>query len=369
MDNENNINENNANVKKQSPYKGIEDPQIRAQYEKEYGMINVRLLVSLILIFVCAVSYLFIISDTFETVKVDKEDKDINVVVEEKKEETDSEEIDITKLTVFDDTMPSNGNFVCDAKYEIENLDYEKSSFRIPYININSEDAKKVNNEIKENFKTWAAESAKYKKKYGDANLNSQSVIKTNYEIYNYQNILSVVICYTYRSNGMLSNDYYSYSFNTTKESILAKTNEELVGLIENENKGTDNVVATNDDNFGKLITYQEILAKLNLSYEIVDTHYKDILKQYSIDSSDASFVDKTLSLYNEQYEKNDLDAFIDNKGNLCMISKIYSSIYEQGTYRMFKFDGEKFDSLSFGIKDDKDEQKEKEKELIGTKN
>lgn len=79
MDNENqniNNNEQSNEVKKVSPYKGIEDPAIRAQYEKEYGMINVRLMVSLILIFVCSIAYLFIISDTFSTVTIkDKEEE------------------------------------------------------------------------------------------------------------------------------------------------------------------------------------------------------------------------------------------------------------------------------------------------------
>ena len=95
MDNENqniNNNEQSNEVKKVSPYKGIEDPAIRAQYEKEYGMINVRLMVSLILIFVCSIAYLFIISDTFSTVTIkDKEEENVETVVKEEVKE--SEEI------------------------------------------------------------------------------------------------------------------------------------------------------------------------------------------------------------------------------------------------------------------------------------
>ena len=355
----NNNDKNQNEVKKQSPYKGIEDPAIRAQYEKEYGMINVRLLVSILLIVVCASAYVFIISDTFGTIKNENKSEEVTPVETEVKQE-ENVEIDPKNLIVIDNTKPSNGNFVCEANYSIENLDYDKSSFKVPYININSEDAKKVNEEIKENFKTWASESAKFKKKYEEANLNSTQVVKVKYEIYSYQNVLSTVICYTTRVGGMESNQYYSYAFNTTKESIVATSNEEILSMLENTDDST--IAVSNENNYGKLLDYQEIFAKLNLSYEEVDTHYKDILTLYSSENSDADCIDKTLNLYRKEVDDNTLYAFINTKGELNLISKIYTPIYEQGTYRIFRYDGEKFEAASFGTKEaSKDEDKEKE--------
>ncbi|MCQ2978932.1 MAG: hypothetical protein MJ245_03940 [Clostridia bacterium] len=370
MDNENqNINniEQSNEVKKVSPYKGIEDPAIRAQYEKEYGMINVRLMVSLILIFVCSIAYLFIISDTFSTVTIEnKKEENVETVVKEEVKE--SEKIDLSQLVVIDNTKTSNsnGNFVYDASYSIEGLDYSKSSFKIPYININSEDAKKVNEEIKNNFKMWASESAKYKNSYKDTSLNADSLIKVEYELYNYENILSVVICFKTRENNMESNEYYCYSFNTTKESIMINSNEELIDKIKEDNGKQEEKIIQDESNFGKLLSFKELLSKLNLSFEVVDMNYKDILRTYSGEYGEENYINQTLNLYNEQAENNTVLSYIDNEGNLNLISKIYSFMYEQGTCRMFKYRDGKFESISFGAKEkltDKVTDKNVEKE------
>ena len=169
------------------------------------------------------------------------------------------------KLVVIDNTKTSNsnGNFVYDASYSIEGLDYSKSSFKIPYININSEDAKKVNEEIKNNFKMWASESAKYKNSYKDTSLNADSLIKVEYELYNYENILSVVICFKTRENNMESNEYYCYSFNTTKESIMINSNEELIDKIKEDNGKQEEKIIQDESNFGKLLSFKELLSKL----------------------------------------------------------------------------------------------------------
>lgn len=352
-ENMNNVN-NNLNIntpineKKESPYIGIKDPLIRAQYEKEFNKPDYAMINGLIIIFICSIAFLFILSgDFFSDSKITKTKElsndnlkeNVNFIEEEPKIDIDS--IDVNSLIVTDTTNTLMSDLVIDASYKIENLNYINSSFKVPYINIKSDDALKVNNEIKENYKQWAKESAKYKSSYGNTTLDISSLIKTSYEKLEYDNILSVVISYGKRENSIETYTYYAYVFNLTNDSLLIASTDEAINEIKN-----DNTVSSND-NYGKRLTYQEILSKLNLSYELIDMKYKEILTSYSGEYGNIDTINDTLNLYNDEVTNGTLSAFIDNNGNLNIISKIYNPLYENGTYRIFKYDGEKFESIT----------------------
>lgn len=336
---EDNNNTNNSNEIKKSPYEGINNPQIRMQYEKEFNKPNYSLMVSLFLIFISSVIYVFLISDTFQTIKEDKvqdESIDINDISQEKIKFDDLDNIDINSLVVIDKTNKVSTENVIKANYIIEDLDYNASSFEVPYINIKSNDATLVNEEIKSNYRIWAKESAKYQKTYANTSLDFSQIVKVKYYVLNYDDILSVVISFSKRENSIESYEYYAYSFNLSTTELLFKTNDDVI-----------NGTAESQESYGKKLSYQELLAKLNLSYEQIDMAYKEILTSYSGEYGEAKYVDDTINLYTSKKEDGSLNAFIDEEGKINIISKIYTPLYENGTFRIFAYNGAKFESVT----------------------
>lgn len=81
-------------------------------------------------------------------------------------------EPEITATFVNETNLDGVKDKFIDASYRMDGLDYYNNYIKVPYINMESDDAKKVNNEIIEKYKEYANISAEYKKENEAAFMN-----------------------------------------------------------------------------------------------------------------------------------------------------------------------------------------------------
>lgn len=105
----------------------------------------------------------------------------------------------------------------------------------VPYININSEDAKKANKEIKEVYEEKYSEFGEYLSKSSDGELKAYSCPLLEYKVYENQNILSVVLYNTERmvvtNSSLGSKELYIYTYNFNLDTLEAATLDEMAVL------------------------------------------------------------------------------------------------------------------------------------------
>lgn len=281
----------------------------------------------------CAVLYIFIVADT-----VTKKTNTVTVVQKTEpqtvqKEEINIDEIDATKLEVTDKTITNNANYIIDADYTVEGIDYFKDSFKIPYINFTTGDALNANNEIKSHVREWAKTSAKYKKAFEGTSLDASSLIRSTYEVFTFDNVISVLITFTTREDSLETSKYYAYMFNTSH--ALAPTTEVN---IEGDVQNIPLEGSTSESYLGRKVTLNEVLESMNLNFEEIDAKYKEILTNYSGEYGEQESIASTLENYKNELDSEKLGVFIDKEGRLNIIGKIINSNYKNGTYRIFKF-------------------------------
>ncbi len=193
-------------------------------------------------------------------------------------------------------------DYVYDAKYyENEgNKSYETPSgekielkdINMPYININSEDAKKANNEIKEIYDKMAK---LFKEEYEDTKTWYNIA---SYETYTNDNILSVVIETEAAGTDVPVYNYYTYNFDldtlkfVSYEDICKKTGFD-----------TDN---------------SERYIEIEISYEVQD-------KMKGFDASEINeYIKKSVDSYKEAVNNKTIGYFISEVGFLNIITTIH---------------------------------------------
>lgn len=171
------------------------------------------------------------------------------------------------------------------------------SNIILPYINIDSDDASKIN----ESISHIANDNYKLIKNSIDNNYELNEV-KTNYNFYIYKNLLSIVISETTGSTDVPLAHYYSYMLDLTTGS---KVNEENIYSYLRSASELDNIVTK--DSIEKI----EKRAIKNSMYQ-----YRIL---YSLDE------DKMENVTNECYKefKNSGKLFVNNAGELNIIAGI----------------------------------------------
>lgn len=283
---------------------------------------------------VCAILYVFIVMDTLthktnKVTVVEKQNENAGPV----KEEINIDEIDAQKLVLNDNTITNNANYIIDADYTVEGIDYFKESFKVPYINFQTGDAQNANNEIKSLYKEWAKTSAKYKKAFEGLSLDASQLIRSNYEVFNYDNVVSVLITFVTREDSLETSKYYSYSFNTSH--ALVETTEVN---IEGETQNIPLEATETESYLGRKITFEEILNIKNLTFEDIDAKFKNVISSYSGEYGEQESIAQTIENYETELQNRRLGAFLDNDGRLNIIGKIINSNYKNGTYRIFRY-------------------------------
>lgn len=158
----------------------------------------------------------------------DKVTNIINQVTENKEENKTSKKIDENKPWVYD------ADYIKDKEDKTKTSNLTTSSFKaseeikLPYININSDDAKKINDEIKGLFdKAYnefgdlieMTDYATGKKTYNE---NSFSYTGYDYAVYENNNIVSIVITKTYIVvPGDITTSYITYNFDLDTLKLL----------------------------------------------------------------------------------------------------------------------------------------------------
>lgn len=201
--------------------------------------------------------------------------------------------------------------------------DNKLGSLKVPYININSNDAKKVNEQLENLYLKYAKEFDEN----AEASKNNVGVVCTqvlNYKYYKYENIVSVIIYDDLQCTSPFVFNYHSYTFDLTT---------------------------------GKLLSYDDLLSKLNLDKNITLTKLENLAK----DKMDARYSEWTTSIdlttechYNKDengnplygttncYEitnqllKNAIDNnnvifFVNNEGNLNVMTILYLAFAQNG--------------------------------------
>lgn len=307
---------------------------------KNFEMPTPGVLICAGVMILCAVLYIFIVMDTLSknNNSVTVIQKKANEVSEPQKEEINIDEIDANTLALTDNTLTNNANYIIDADYTVEGIDYFKNSFKIPYINFQTTDAINANNEIKAYAKEWAKTSAKYKKAFEGTSLDASQLIRSSYEVFNFDNVISVLITFVTREDSLETSKYYAYSFNTS-HAVVPSTEVTIDGDVQN----IPNETVENEESYlGRKITFEEILKTKNLSFEEIDTKYQAIISNYSGEYGEVESIAATLENYKQELEDGRLGAFLDNDGRLNIVGKIINSNYANGTYRIFRYiDGE----------------------------
>ena len=203
--------------------------------------------------------------------------------------------------------------------------------------------ASKANEEIKENCKEWAKTSAKYKKAFKGTSLDASQLIRSSYEVFTYENVVSVLITFITREDSLETSKYYAYSFNTS-HALAPSTEVSIDGDVQNIPLENDE---SGESYLGRKITLEEILAIKNLTLEEVDTKFQAILSNYSGEYGEQESIASTLAGYKEDLANGKLGAFLDNDGRLNIVGKIINSNYKNGTYRIFRYVGDGFVSTT----------------------
>lgn len=195
----------------------------------------------------------------------DKEEVVSNIVENEVENKTDNKVknkvSNKTKNTVNPD---SSGNvqyvekivdaksYIYDAQYSVENLKIEEyqtndgtshsaSDIVVPFVNMVSDDADDVNNEIQSLYENYMNE-------YKVCSENKNSFIKVNYETFTTANIISVLITVQRGNENEETNEYVTYNFDAIDGVKLTYSQTyELVGIKDIEEK-VKNVISNLED-------------------------------------------------------------------------------------------------------------------------
>ena len=205
-----------------------------------------------------------------------------------------------------------NMAYIYNAQYTAENISvkqystndgtsYSISDIILPYININSSDAKKANNEIQENYK-------KYIEEFRICSQNKNSYIKSEYKTYVTSNIISVLIMVNRGQEEKNEEEYIAYNFDTISGIKLEYDNVYQIAGINDIKENVLNSIKSLDE-------YEEYYLKAgrNITQEMVDERNSEIELSKT----------QTFTYYQEDLMNNRLVYFLDNNLKLNIVIRL----------------------------------------------
>lgn len=274
-------------------------------------------LMIIVLVLVLAVG----IGGGFLLANKDKNDSNNNVnttETQENKQEQNktSKKIDENKPWVYDAEYGKD-NEEKKLKPQYSNEVYSTvDMIKIPYININSDDAKNVNSELKN----------LYTQLYNSFGKNGEVVMESSYTVYNRDNNLSIVIRIDSGVlNGGKTHEYKIYNFNleTLKKADIFevaqkcgfKSKEDLNKAIENsiskakkDLKASENATRKDDlyyiNNCGEFNIMVLSMSEIGYIDLVVDTSMINMEKSESSQNQATSNNDKTVTETDKEYAK-----------------------------------------------------------------
>ena len=233
------------------------------------------------------------------------------ILNQEKKSENEEVTGDTTKGYVYQAKYENN---VEQTSYK-DNFgrEYSVEDIKLPYINLDSEDAKKANKEIEELHKNLIKE---FKENLGYAQQKMMTNdFVTSYNTYINGDILSILIEEDRGYDGKLHNSYYTYNF---------------------------------DIKTGKMLSYEEVYKKAGFTEENISEKVENAIRALDIynetEQSEADkCIQKTIKAYNDRSLKNigvdGIDAeyylgyFLNEEGKLNIV--IYIDIFVDVGYTL----------------------------------
>ena len=208
-------------------------------------------------------------------------------------ETTETEQVEV-KQTVAPIAYEANYKYNFSKEYYYksgEGYAYA-SDIVVPFININSEDGKKANNEISNLYKKLCDEYEKDLKDSEDIYL----AVRSNYKTYYNGNIVSIVIRVERTAAAVVDDEYLIYNF---------------------------------DVNTLKNLTYKEVYQSLGYTDATVSEAVKKVINNNVSnglgESSDgASYIEKSSEKYDLNVKENKLQYFIDKNGKLNIVTTLY---------------------------------------------
>lgn len=194
--------------------------------------------------------------------------------------------------------LDNNKNWVYDANYNLPTdeesyygtIMHDKlikaSDLIVPYINIDSEDAKKTNNEIYKLYEDLINEF--------NSNLKDKIAYKiVTYKTYLNSNILSIVITTERAGTSIPVYDYYTYNFNL---------------------------------NNGKLLSYEELYKNLGYTDDFIENKIsqsidKTLKEEYSFE--EEIHKNNTINKYKESFKNNTINFYINDDKKLNIIVEL----------------------------------------------
>ena len=219
----------------------------------------------------------------------------------------------------------------------------------IPYININSEDAKNINEDIKKLNDSLV-------KEYENNLINNEYYVKSNYSYVIYDDILSLVVKITRNNESNQEyNEYKTYNINldtkkkmTYLELLNSLTIKELDKKITKKNIETLETEAIKEKTL-ELIELNNIETKEEYTEEIEDKKTKTVTK--TIKQKDVLFsgltLDEWITSCTNDYlvskKENNNIYFIDNEGYLNIVVKVFNGKkeYSCNEVSILKINGE----------------------------
>ena len=193
-----------------------------------------------------------------------------------------------SKYWIYHATYDKN---VLANSYEIAYKTYYAKDIIVPFINIDSNDASKANDEIKEVFD-------KAINFYNEGVENKINFVSIDYEKFIDNNIASVNLWYGKGGTDVIRPDYYTYTFDLTT---------------------------------GKMMSFEELYQKFDLNKNQVDMKIKeeitdevnDIFEDSFRDKNSTTYINESIDNYEKNLEDNTLKYFVNDDGELCIIARL----------------------------------------------
>ncbi len=196
--------------------------------------------------------------------------------------------IDVSKNWIYDALYEKN---VLANSYNTYYETYYAKDIVAPFINIDSSDAKKANEEIKGVFDEAVNQ-------YNNGVENKTSFVKIDYEKYLDNNLASVIFWYGKGGTDIIRTDYYTYTFDLTT---------------------------------GKIMSFEELYQKFGFNKNQVDRKIKDeitdevndIFEDGFRNENSTTYVNESIDNYEKNLEDNTLKYFVNEDGELCIIARL----------------------------------------------
>ena len=193
------------------------------------------------------------------------------------------------------------------------------TNLKVPYFNINSEDATDANNELFSLYTEYAKKFDVCAEEDKDSSLPSCTLLLT-YKSYQYDNIASVVVIDSAQATSKWVLNYHTYNFDLTT---------------------------------GKNLSYDEVLNKLGYSRDSVSSIYSNLIKE-KMDNIVKNFdlnkacsfskdryntencYDITYKLLDDSISDDSVLYFINNDGELNLLPVLYFDFVQDGTVNRY---------------------------------